>query len=455
MPARSKSVINSEPGLRHVKVFLTVADTGSVSAAAKLLLRAQSAVTRSIMEIEAVVGAPLFERRSTGMGLTVFGEAYLRRARRAATEFESARREVADASGRSMPASSPVFSMRIGSRRLAAVVALTESHHMPDVARQLGITQPAVSAAVREIEDVLGIRLFDRTPRGLFPTPAAIALARRAKLASAELRHAIEEIAALQGVTRGQVNIGALPFGRTAILPRAVTRLLRTHPAIHVAVVEGPFETLAVSLRSGELDFIFGALRDFPPGSDITGESLLSDRLSVIVRAGHALTRKRRITLRDLAGSDWILNREGTPSRARLEAAFHASGLPTPNNRVETSSLAMTRGLLLESDCLTALSRHQIEHELRFGMLALLPIELPETSRQIGLMRRTNASPSPASEALAREIIQAVQDLDPEDPPMPDIDPGSAGATVSGQALREISLQSPPAGRPPNRRRQG
>lgn len=445
--------MDPEPGLRHVKVFLTVAESGSVSGAAKRLLRAQSAVTRSIMEIEAAVGAPLFERRPTGMGLTVFGEAYLRRARRAAAEFETARREVSEAAGRSLPDSSPVFSMRIGSRRLAAVVALTELHHMPDVARQLHITQPAVSAAVREIESVLGIVLFHRTSRGLLPTAAALALARRAKLASAELRFAQEEIAALRGVTLGRVSIGALPFGRTAILPRAVTRLLRAHPEIQIAVVEGPFETLVVSLRSGDLDFIFGALREFPSGSDLAGEPMLSDRLSVIVRAGHPLTRRRRISLADLGGAHWVLNRAGTPARTRLDAAFHACGLPAPHNPVETSSLAMTRGLLLESDCLTALSRHQIEHELRFGMLALLPIDLPETSRTIGLIRRRNAVASPAGEALAAEIGRAVKDLDPEDPPLPGMGSPVAAADLSPAAPHETRPRSPPADRRPAPRR--
>ena len=407
-PSDRSPRLSAHPSLRQVKAFLAVADHGSVSRAAGKLYRAQSAVTRLVLDLEAAVGVPLFERRPAGMRTTVFGEAFERRARRAALEFDHARREVTEIAGRRVHPTAPVFSMQVGERRLAALIALTESHHMPAVAEKLGVTQPAVSAALRELEDGLGIPLFERTPRGLIPSDAALVLARRARLALNELSLALEEIAALQGIMQGRVRVGALPLGRTAILPRAVARLLESHPAIHVSVIEGPFDTLAVALRSGELDFIFGALREFPYGSDLAGNALLEDRLSIVVRSGHPLTRRRGLTLADLGSRKWVLNRESTPARTLLDRAFSAQGLAPPQDVVETASLAMTRGLLIEGDFLTALSRHQIEHELRFGMLAILPIELPQTVRRIGIMQRRDSAPSPAASLLGEEIRVAV-----------------------------------------------
>ena len=85
-----------EINLRHLKAFIAVAETGRVSHGAASIYRAQSAVTRSVLELEAGLGVPLFERSAAGMSLTVYGEALLTRARRTVEQFELGRREVSD-----------------------------------------------------------------------------------------------------------------------------------------------------------------------------------------------------------------------------------------------------------------------------------------------------------------------------------------------------------------------
>jgi LysR family transcriptional regulator, regulator for genes of the gallate degradation pathway len=402
--------------LRHIKAFMAVAQTGRVSHGAAHILRAQSAVTRSVLELESSLGVRLFERSPAGMALTVFGEALLARGRRSADQFALAAQEMSEMLGRSISPGAPLFSMQVSVKRLEALVVLTELHNMPAAARRVGVTQPAISAAIREIEDSLGTALFERTPRGLLPGRPALALAARVRLAMNELHQAVEEISALQGVMSGSVRVGATPFGRTAILPRAVARLLRSHPLVRVSVTEGPFDTLAVDLRAGRLDMIVAALRPFPPGSDLCGEVLLEDQLSLIVRAGHPLTRQRPLSIKDLRDASWVLARPSTPTRQLFERAWQAYFDRPPRVVTETSSLAMNRGLLMESDAITALSRHEVELELRFGMLAMLPIELPELRHHIGLIQREAAMPAPAAEALMQTIRETVANLDPEDP---------------------------------------
>ena len=116
----------------------------------------------------------------------------------------------------------PVFNMLVNERRLQAFVALAEQHHMPSVADSLGITQPAVSMALRELEDSIGVPLFARTARGMVPTDAGAALALRLKRALTEARHAEADIAALRGITQGTVTVGALPLSRTRLLPESI-----------------------------------------------------------------------------------------------------------------------------------------------------------------------------------------------------------------------------------------
>jgi LysR family transcriptional regulator of gallate degradation len=220
----------------------------------------------------------------------------------------------------------------------------------------------------------------------------------------AEIRHAGSEIAQLCGKTEGTITVGALPLGRTVLLPRATARLLRAHPGLHVATVEGPFDTLAAALRSGDVDFILGALRQPAYATDLVGERLLADELAIISRADHPICARRSVTWHDLARAQWVLPRKGTPTRDLLEAAFARRDMAPPDVRLETSDLAVLRGVLLESDLLTGISPRQLYYELEQAALVTLPITLPETAREIGITRRTGSQPSPGAALLMDQL---------------------------------------------------
>lgn len=392
-------------GIRHLRAFLAVADHGSANKAAQALLRAQSAVTRSIHELERELEVDLFERRAQGMLPTRFGQALLLRARLMQAEMERARRELLPhAAPRGRSRNAPIFDMLVPERRLQIFVALAEQHHMPSVADSLGVTQPAVSMAIHHFEESIGVALFDRTARGVLPTPAGALLALRVKRMLAESRNAVAEIAAMRGTARGIVTVGALPLGRTRWLPTAIARLVEAHPGLRVATVEGSFELLAAGLRAGDLDFILGALRPADYASDLAGEELLDDELAVVVRASHPWVHRKRIALPDLADARWALPRDGAPTRNLLEQALVSRGLPPPEVVLETSDLAVLRGVLLESDLLTAISPRQLFYEFEARLLTVLPVPLPETRRRIGITQRIDSHPSPGATLLMAEI---------------------------------------------------
>jgi LysR family transcriptional regulator of gallate degradation len=395
-----------QPELRHVRAFLAVADQGSVNRAGAVLFRAQSAVSRSIHKLERELGVELFERRARGMLLTECGRALLVRARRAHAEMQRARSELAALAVKSSVHNAAIFGMLTHERRIRAFVALTEQHHMPSVAESLGITQPAVSIAVRQMEESIGIVLFERTARGMMPTPAGSALALRLKCALAEIRHAVADIASLRGVTQGIVTVGALPLGRTRLLPESIAAVVAKYPGLRVATMEGSFEALAASLRAGDLDFIFGALRPIEYASDLQGEPLAEDELGIVGRQGHPWADRKQGRARDLRLARWVLPRVNTPNRILFEGALAARGLPPPNVVVETSDLAVLRGVLLNSDLLTAISPHQLSYELGAGLLSLLPVPLHDTRRFIGITRRTGSLATPGAKLLIDEITR-------------------------------------------------
>lgn len=413
-PQRHKVIERSDSAalginLRHLRTFTAVAAAGSIAAAAESLFRVASAVTRSIGDLEAALGRPLFDRVARGVALNAYGDIVRVRAARIEREFEDARNQLVARGGIDSGADvHTLFTSILNGRRLAVVASLAEKRNMPAVAREFGITQPAISSTLKDLESGLGVALFERKARGLSPTAAGEIVAFHFKRVLAELRHIGPDIAASEGTLQGSVTVGALPLGRTQVLPLAIASLLARHPALHVSTVESPYDALAASLRSGDVDFILGALRSPTEARDLQQEPLFEDRISVIARAGHPLARAARIDFETLRQARWTLSRQGSPSREMLERFFSHARQAPPVPAVETGDLAVLRGLLMESDMLTAISAHQLRYEIRDGSLVVLDFALDATRREIGLSQRAGAFASPGARALMDEIKAVV-----------------------------------------------
>ncbi|MGJ7513051.1 LysR family transcriptional regulator [Pseudomonas baetica] len=390
--------------LMNVRAFVRVADYGSVSKASAALFRAQSVVTRSISELETRLDVPLFERHANGMRLTDYGARLLPRARRVLAELESVPRLLGGADKRAVE---PLYLFQ--ARRLQVFVKLCETQHMQTVASLLGLSQPAISSTIKVMENGCGQTLFERTPRGLQPTRASQDILFPIRRALNELRHIETDITAIRGTLQGVVNVGALPLGRTRILPEAIVRLMAEHPAIQVITNESPFDLLASELRAGDVDFIFGALRADTYASDLTGEALLTEEMVVLARRDHPLCSKPDLH-DELGAARWVLPRAGSPARRMLDECFNRFGIAPPRPVVESGDMAIIRGLLLRSDMLAAVSAHQLEQEIASGELCILPLELKQTTRAIGLTYRTGCLHSPVAQALLDMIRQVIRE---------------------------------------------
>ena len=392
------------PSLMHVRAFVRVADHGSVSKASVALFRAQSVVTRSISELEARLDVPLFERHANGMRLTDFGERLLPRARRVLAELDTVPKLLGSGEKQAVE---PLYLFQ--ARRLQVFVKLCETHHMQTVASLLGLSQPAVSSTLKVLESGCGQSLFERTPRGLQPTRASHEILFPIRRALNELRHIETDITAIRGALQGVVQVGALPLGRTRILPEAIVRLMAEHPGIQVITNESPFDLLATELRAGDVDFIFGALRSAAYASDLVGESLLTEEMVVLARRGHPFYTKTDLH-DELSGAQWVLPRAGSPARQMLDDCFTGFGIAAPRPVVESGDMAIIRGLLLRSDMLAAVSAHQLEQEIASGELCILPLVLKQTTRAIGLTYRNGCLHSPVAQALMDMIRRVIRE---------------------------------------------
>ena len=390
--------------VRQARTFLKVTDKGSITKAAAALNRSQTSVTKTIKDMENALGLELFSRFSRGVKLSVYGETLLPKAQAALEEFRKAEAFVPPATLRAFHSAAHFFCMDVSDKWLDALIAAAETRSVAAAGQQLGVTSSAVSASLRKLQDSLGVTLFERTSAALEPTSFSRNAIRHLKLARNYLRQGVEEMASVTGVIRGRVVVGSLPFVRTRILPQAIINVLSAHPQLDIATAELPYDSLITRLRCGDVDFLLGALRGRDADADVCEEELLRDGLSAIVRFGHPLMGCKPVRWEDLLEYPWVLPHQGTPTRLRIRQLLAKRGLKEPEHIVETRSFVIQRGLVMDSDSVTMLSRHQVQRELQAGMLAALNIDLPGTERPIGLTTRAQDVLSPAARALADEV---------------------------------------------------
>jgi DNA-binding transcriptional LysR family regulator len=394
-------VASNRANLRHLHTFREVARLGSVSAAARAVHISQPAVTQAVTGLERFFGSALLLRRNTGVALTPAGRICLARIERSMSQLRDALAEATRSA-----AVQPMDAGRlVRASQLDALGAVVEHGNFSAAARARRISQPSIHRSARELENLLGVPLFEKTSFGITPTRDAENLARRARLAFAEIEQARAEVHALHGAESGRTVIGALPLARSYLLPAALLEFTQLHPRHGVAIIEGTYEHLLSGLRSGESDVLIGALRDPAPAADVLQEHLFDDPLAIIARAGHPLTRLRRISTAALRKYQWIAPRAGSPLRVHFDALMSSAGLELQSPPLECNSLAAARAFLLESDRIMLMSAHQIHYEMQAGVLVALPHPAGKVVRPIGLTLRREWRPT-ANQQTLLEILR-------------------------------------------------
>ncbi len=392
------------PNLRHLRAFREVAERRSISQAAAHVFLSQPAITQAIAKLEHQIGTPLFERLSDGMRPTEAGALFAQRAAHTLELIRTGGQEAIKLGGERGNRRQAGIDQLVTTTQLRSLVAVANARNFSLAARSIGTSQPALHRAARDLEALMDIRLFDKTAQGIELTRAAQTLAQHVKLAFAELAQGYAEIAALSGSDTGLIVVGSMPLARHGILPAAINALARELPEVRVSVVDAPYNELLHGLRHGELDVLIGALRDPIPVEDVVQESLFDDPLAIVARSGHPLATKRRVSAADLSAYPWVLPQRGTPTRDHFEILLN--GHATAGGLVESSSIVLVCGLLLESDRLTLISRHQIRREEEQGLLTTLAYDTRSTRRPIGLTTRKNWRPT-ATQSQFLDLIRA------------------------------------------------
>lgn len=382
--------------LRHLKAFAEVCRSGGISAATGSVHLSQPAITQAIARLETDFGLQLFARSSKGMVPTQAAEILYERTLRALDLLRAAAQKTRKGSG---------FADQLTSTQLRALIAVAGHGNFSVAARSVGVSQPSLYRTARDLEALSEQLLFVKRPKGIELTPAAELLVRAARLAFAEMDHAIDDIGQLQGVERGVLRIGSLPLARGTILPRALNQLTSLRPRLQISVSDSSYDEMLHALRHGEIDLMLGALRWPAPAPDVVQETLFTDRLGVFCGPSHPL-RNSRPSKADLAAYPWVVARKGTPTRAHFDAFFGGQHGAV----IESNAMLLVRGLLQDSDRLTMISANQVSEELHSRSLYRLPIDLGDSPREIGMTWRADWRPTQAQKTL----ISILRELAPE-----------------------------------------
>lgn len=383
--------------LRHLRLYLWVVKTGSLTQSAEVCHVSQPAVTQALGKLENEAGGPLFDRTRQGFFATLRGEVLANRVQRAFALLDPALSDI-----------SPRLRLTATTAQLQALVAVHETENFTLAARRLGLAQPTVHRAISRLEQEAGRNLFERTSFGMIAGRATRTLVQAVMLAFRELDQLEAELAELDGSEAGRIVIGALPLSRSVLLPRTLARFRQQRPHHPVLIMDGLYDELLGGLRRGEIDMIVGALRVPAPIGDIVQEPLFSDKLTVLAGNHHPLAGREDVSLAELREYAWVVPRQGTPARDQFNAFF--AGLGQPESIMEAGSILFMREVLDNSDHLGCISSAQARAEISKGLVTEVKVKAGWQARQIGLTYRATWAPTKAQELLLALLRESVED---------------------------------------------
>lgn len=305
------------------------------------------------------------------------------------------------------PAFEHQITSRLKLRHLRLIVSLDDHRKLNRAAAELGLTQPAASKMLSEVEKTVGVPLFERLPRGIEPTRYGEALIRRTRLMLSELGQAGDEIAALRSETGGAAAIGALTTPAAEILPETIRAARARIAGLQVAVDVDCSTVLVARLLKARLDF---AIARIPEGVDaglLTYEEIGAERPALVVRRGHPLASRRVVRVSDLADVDWVLPTRGAQIRRGVETLLRRHGLPAPQPALNSNSLLLAQLTMAETDAVAAVSAPVAAMFTATGGFHILPLEEPLIGAPYGLVSVRGRPLSPP----ARILYNIVRDL--------------------------------------------
>jgi DNA-binding transcriptional LysR family regulator len=303
------------------------------------------------------------------------------------------------------------ISDRIGRRMklhdLHVLMAVVHAGSMRKGAALLHTTQSAVSRSIADLEHTIGAKLLDRSAQGIEPTRYGHALLKRGAAAFDELKQGVREIEFLSNPEAGELQIGSGSAFAEGFVLAVISRLSQTFPRVSYHLMPNALTALYSQLRERRIELAFSGDSELDPQEDVHMEVLFEEPLVVAASAENPWVRRRRVQLADLVKESWTWSPPGTVVDRLMVEAFRASGLEPPRAAVYTDAINVRTRLALTRGFLIVVPASMLSLPARHEWLRRVPVELPTTRRQMGVLTLENRTLSP----LAHLFVECAREL--------------------------------------------
>ena len=284
---------------------------------------------------------------------------------------------------------------RMKIRHLQCFMEVARLGHVGRAADRLAVTQPAVSKTLRELEELLNVRLFTRGPKGLALTPLGEMFQHHAATGVVALQQAIACVGQGKLPSSTGIRIGALPTVAVRLMPQAVHELASRRRDAAVHLITGPNRILLERLKHRELDVVVGRLTDPDQMIGLAFEQLYLERMAVVVPPGHHLLGERPFDPRRIAAFELLMPSREDITRPIVDRLLIANGIGGLERRIETVSSDFSRAYLQQSDAVWIISHGVAALDIASGELVELPIDVSATLGPVGMTTRADDRPTP------------------------------------------------------------
>ncbi len=295
---------------------------------------------------------------------------------------------------------------RIKLRHLDCFLEIARTRSLSKSADRLHLTQPAISKTLKELEDILGVRLVERNRSGATLTSYGSALLPAASAGLQQLDRAVRSVSHLQARDRMLVRVGALPTVAASILPRAIEDFRRRYPESSFRLVSGPYDFLLSQLRERAVDIVIGRMADPEKLHGLSFNYIYSEQVVFLVRAGHPLLTSAAFDPRDIARYQLIMPDERAIIRRPVDQLLQMLRIDRPASSIETVAHAFSRVYTIESDAVWIISEGVAAHDIATGTLCKLPIDTEVSKGAVGYTLRLEAE----AETAARLFVETILD---------------------------------------------
>ena len=299
---------------------------------------------------------------------------------------------------------------RLKLRDLQILASVAEHGSMAKAAAQLATTQPTVSQAIADLEDAVGVRLFDRSTQGVVPTVFGEILLKRGAEAFDALKQGMRDIEFHATSGTGDVWVGCREVQLLGFLPAVIQRLAQQHPKIIVHAMDVTVSDHVHLLQDRKLDLIVGGSVPLKQDNDLHAETLFEESFTVVTGGKNSWARRRKVALADLMDEGWLYGEPGNATQARISEAIVAKTGRLPRVATYTTSMNLRLALLASGNYISCIPSSVYRYGAEVKPIKALPVDM-DLKLPVAIYTLKNRTLSPAVKLFietAREVAKSM-----------------------------------------------